>query len=96
MFVRDYIIWILFEGNGSPRLNKVARRILITHCPLSADLANIMEKNPMYTELISRQKTLAKQQLHQLDNLKQKIKNMNQRIPETLIMEYAYWEGHPI
>lgn len=96
MFVRDYIIWILFEGNGSPRLNKVARRILITHCPLSADLANIMEKNPLYTELISRQKTLAKQQLHQLDNLKQKIKNMDQRIPETLIMEYAYWEGHPI
>ena len=28
MFVRDYVVWVLFESNGSARLNKVARRIL--------------------------------------------------------------------
>lgn len=96
MFVRDYIIWILFEGNGSPRLNKVARRILLTHCPLSADIADILEKNPMYTDLIARQKTLAKQQLHQLDNLKIKISKLGHPIPDPLLTEYAYWEGRTI
>ena len=35
MFVRDYISWIQYEGQGSPRLNKVARTILFSYCPFS-------------------------------------------------------------
>lgn len=93
MFVRDYIIWILFEGTGSPRLNKVARRILLTYCPFPAKLAATMEQNPIYTEVMSRQKVLRGQRLHHLKTLRQKLLNSGVAVPETLDAEYAYTEG---
>lgn len=93
MFVRDYIIWILFEGAGSPRLNKVARRILLTYCPFPAELAAAMEQNPIYTEVMSRQKVLRGQRLHHLKTLRQKLLNSGVQVPETLDAEYAFVQG---
>jgi len=93
MFVRDYIIWVLFEGAGSPRLNKVARKVLLTYCPFPAALTDSMEQNPTYTELISRQKILRGQRLHHLNTLKQKIRNSGAAVPDTLEKECAYTEG---
>lgn len=93
MFVRDYIIWILFEGAGSPRLNKVARRILLTYCPFPADLAATMEQNPIYTEIMSRQKVLRGQRLHHLKTLRQKLLNSGTPVPDTLDAEFAYTQG---
>lgn len=93
MFVRDYIIWVLFEGAGSPRLNKVARRILLTYCPFPADLAAAMEQNPIYTEVMSRQKILRGQRLHHLKTLRQKLCNSGTPVPDTLDAEYAYTQG---
>lgn len=93
MFVRDYIIWVLFEGTGSPRLNKVARRILLTYCPFPATLAATMEQNPIYTEVMSRQRVLRGQRLHHLKTLRQKLLNSGVSVPETLDKEYAYTEG---
>lgn len=93
MFVRDYIIWILFEGAGSPRLNKVARRILLTYCPFPAELAAAMEQNPIYTEVMSRQKVLRGQRLHHLNTLRQKLRNSGTPVPDTLEAEFAYAQG---
>ncbi|MCM1057383.1 MAG: hypothetical protein NC517_07240 [Firmicutes bacterium] len=93
MFVRDYIMWILFEGTGSPRLNKVARRILLTYCPFPAELAASMEQNPTYTEIMSRQKVLRGQRLHHLNMLRQKFRNSGVGVPDTLEAEVAFTEG---
>ena len=93
MFVRDYIVWVLFEGAGSPRLNKVARRILLTYCPFPAELAATMEQNPTYTEIMSRQKILTGQRLHRLNTLRQKIRNSGTPVPDTLEAEFAYLQG---
>lgn len=93
MFVRDYIVWILFEGTGSPRLNRVARRILFTYCPFPAALAKTMEQNPTFSEMLARQKVLNGQRLHHLDTLRQKLRNSDIAIPPTLDTEYAYTKG---
>ncbi len=93
MFVRDYILWILFEGNNSPRLNKVSRRILLTYCPFSAELSVSMEQNPLFSELIGRQKVLKSQRLHHLSVLCQKLRNSNTPIPASLEEEIAYTRG---
>lgn len=93
MFVRDYIVWVMFEGSGSPRLNKVARRIIFTYCPFPAPLAASMEQNPTYTELMSRQKVLASQRVHRLEMLKQKLRNGNIPVPATLDAEINYTVG---
>ncbi len=93
MFVRDYILWIIFEGTGSPRLNKVARRILLSYCPFPAPLAATMEQNPAFTEMLARQKVLSGQRLHHLDMLRQKLKSSDIPVPQTLEAEYAYTKG---
>lgn len=93
MFVRDYIIWVLFEGNNSPRLNKVARKILFTYCPFPASLGAGLSQNPLYSELLERQKILASQRVHHLEVVAQKIKNTGAKIPATLEAEINYTLG---
>lgn len=93
MFVQDYMIWILFEGNGSPRLNKTARKILFTYCPFSAAVCERLRQNPLYGELLARRDTLKAQSLHHLDVLRQKLLNGNNPIPESLEAERKYVES---
>lgn len=90
MFVRDYITWILYEGNGSARLNKVARRILFLYCPFPASMDEALEQNPMYGELLSRQKILSGQRVHKLGVLKQKLCNSGIAVPDCLEQEIAF------
>lgn len=93
MFVRDYMIWVLFEGNNSPRLNKVARRIMFTYCPFPASLMSTMGQNPLYSEYVERFKILAGQRVHHLEVLAQKIKNSGSKMPATLEAEIQYTQG---
>lgn len=93
MFVRDYVVWILFEGTGSPRLNKVARRILLTYCPFPAQLSKKLEQNPMFTEIIVQRNNVMKQKLHHIDMFMQKLRSCNTTIPPTLEAERAYIKG---
>ncbi|MCH5337983.1 MAG: Crp/Fnr family transcriptional regulator [Acetatifactor sp.] len=93
MFVRDYIIWVLFEGNNSPRLNKVARKILFAYCPFPARLMTTLSQNPLYSELMERSQILASQRVHHLEVLAQKIRNNGAQVPSTLEAEIAYTQG---
>ena len=72
MFVRDYILWILFESTGSPRLNKVARRILFTYCPQAKDIREKLKSNPLYGDLLQRYDLKNTQKIHRLEQLRQK------------------------
>ena len=93
MFIRDYIVWVLFEGTGSPRLNKVARKILFTYCPFPSSMNGMLEQNPIYGELISRRRVVCGQRAHHLDVLMQKLRNSNAQIPETLEAEKKFILG---
>ena len=50
MFIRDYEAWVLYEGVGSPRLNKVARNILFTYCPFKKEVREKIGANPLYKQ----------------------------------------------
>ena len=93
MFVRDYMIWVLFEGVGSPRLNKVARQIMFTYCPFPEDICNTLAQNPLYSELLDRRKIKVAQGLHHLDVLTRKLQNGNIPVPETVEQERYYISG---
>lgn len=46
VFTKDYQDWILREAAGAAKLNRVAREILYTYCPLSAEVAkDLLEQN---------------------------------------------------
>lgn len=92
MFVRDYIQWVVYEGNASPRLNKVARKIFFTYCPFTTDICEKLDSNPMYADLLSRHRLLRAQKKHQLEMLRKKLWNSGTAVPDTLELELAYYE----
>jgi hypothetical protein len=48
VFVKDYMNWIKFESQGSFRLNKVAREILLTYCPFAKPIREAQKQNPVF------------------------------------------------
>ncbi|MCH5257209.1 MAG: cyclic nucleotide-binding domain-containing protein [Lachnospiraceae bacterium] len=84
MFVRDYEAWILYEGTGSPRLNKVARTILFTHCPFAKDVRDKLKINPLYKDMMDKYDIKLAQKVRHLDNLSQKLNNNGVAIPKEI------------
>lgn len=93
MFVRDYIIWIMFEGNGAPRLNKVTRKILFTYCPFPKNIQEALKQNPLYTEILTQHEFKTAQRLHHLNVLVKKLQNGGIPIPDSLEQELLYADG---
>ena len=90
MFIMDYEAWILYEGAGSPRLNKVSRNIIFTYCPFSKAIRTKLMANPLYKETMSRYDIKLSQKLHHYDNVFQKLKNTGTPIPQELQMQRDY------
>ena len=93
MFVQDYITYILYEGNGSPRLNKVARQILFEFCPPDAEGIEKLSKNPTYMELIKLRQFKQEQKLQRYDGLERKLLRETGSIPESLKQEIDFVKG---
>lgn len=93
MFVRDYVAYIMYEGKGSPHLNKVARQILFTYCPFNDELMTMLEKNPLYMEGINLNRIKKAQRLYRLENLERKILKKKGKVPETLKREIEFVRG---
>lgn len=93
MFVHDYITYILYEGNGSPRLNKVARQILFEFCPPDAAGIERLSKNPTYAELIKHRQIKTEQKLVRYEGLERKLLKETGSIPDSLKKEIDFVKG---
>ncbi len=93
MFVRDYITWVMFEGAGSPRLNKLVRGIMVTYCPFPLALRQKIVANPMFKDFIERYEIKTSQKLHHYDNVIQKLNASGQEVPEELTSNRKFIEG---
>ena len=91
MFIRDYLLWIQLESTASPRLNKLARQILFTYCPFSAEVRGKVQSNPLYGELLRRHEVKCQQQINRLNKLCQKLRNEGTAVPETIEQEVEYY-----
>lgn len=94
MFVRDYITWILFEGQGSPRLNKLVRAIMATYCPFPKALRGKVAANPLFKDILERYEIKTSQKLHHFDNVIQKIKACGQSVPDELLDQRNFIDGN--
>jgi hypothetical protein len=54
VFVADYINWLRYESQGSFRLNKIARDILVRYCPFSKEIRAGLTSNPLYQNAFNR------------------------------------------
>lgn len=93
MFVNDYLIWILFEGNGTPRLNKVARSILFMHCPFSEAVRSRLAANPLYKDMLEAYNVRTGQKLHHLETVLQRFRSNGVEIPPELAAQKAFLEA---
>ena len=93
MFVRDYVTWVMFEGTGSPRMNKVARNILFTYCPFSKAVRDKLKANPLYKEILDRYDIKNAQKVHHMDNLYQKLRKGGYEIPDEIAVQRRFLES---
>ncbi len=87
MFVRDYMTYIIYESEGSPRLTKPARAILFNYCPFSASIRSALTTSPIYKESVERYATGLQQQLRKMELLEKKVENTGATVPRELILE---------
>ena len=92
MFIRDYESWVIYEGAGSPRLNKISRGILFSYCPFTKEIRDSLKANPLYKETMERYDVKLGQKLHHYSNLFQKIKNMGAPIPPEIQAQKDFLE----
>lgn len=91
-FVLDYLIWVSYEADGSPRLNKVARSILFNHCPFPATIRQKLTANPIYLSVIQRHTSKYEQLSHRMNNLCQKITNAGKDLPKEFQQEITFFD----
>ncbi|WP_026494810.1 cyclic nucleotide-binding domain-containing protein [Butyrivibrio sp. WCD3002] len=92
VFVSDYISYIKFEANASPRLNKIAREILFTFCPFSKELREKMADNPQYGELIKKFTAHNAGLARPLTNIMKRLQNEGIEIPDELKTQYEFFK----
>lgn len=84
VFVRDYENWIKFESKGSFRLNKVARGLLFTYCPFSAQLRAGVKETPMFADLVRKYDIMTARKVKRLESLYQKYEKSGGEISKEL------------
>jgi len=92
VFVSDYINYIKFEANSSPRLNKVARDIIFTYCPFSKDMREKMGDNPQYADLIKKHNAHTAGLMRPLSNIIRKLQNDGIAIPPEMKTQYEFFK----
>lgn len=93
MFVKDYLLYMLYESKGSIRLNKVAREIIFVNCPFNEKLCEEVGKNPSYVDLLRQRKIKQEQKLSRYEGLKRKLLKETGMIPDTLEDEMNFVRG---
>lgn len=84
VFVADYLTWVKFEGNGSPRLNRYVRGIMFRYCPFPKEIREEVSSNPLYSEILERYKTKQAQKIHSVNLVVQKVTKDGNQVPDEI------------
>ncbi|MCL2387280.1 MAG: hypothetical protein FWC89_06985 [Defluviitaleaceae bacterium] len=90
VFVQNYTEWVLFEANGSPRINRFARRLLMTYSPFALSIRQGLAQNPQYAEPLKRFNFKNQQREHHLSRLIQKLNQTGMEVPQELKDELKF------
>jgi hypothetical protein len=90
VFTTNYNDWILHEANGSQRLNKHARRMMITYCPFPEAIREKLAMNPGFSDLVSKHHLKQNKRISYLSRVIKKIETEGQKVPKVLHDELAF------
>ena len=80
-FIIDYIYYVLYEGNGTPRLNRFARNLLFTYCPFTTPACDKLLSNPMYEPMIKKRQIFLSKEKRRIDSLIYRCQKYNSSVP---------------
>ncbi len=90
VFIADYLSYIKYESQSSPRLNKVVREIMFTFCPFSKEIREKIGDNPQYTELINHYNAHMGNVAKPIVNTIAKLKKEGIAVPEELTRQIEH------
>lgn len=76
VFVSDYVDWLNYESNGTTRLNKCAREILLKYCPFNKEIREKLLNNPNFAPAVN---IFNNQRAKQVKNLERRYAKYTQR-----------------
>lgn len=90
LFIFDYVIWVLYESEASPRLNKVVRGILSRYCPFKSGTRKMLASNPNFSEFMERFEIKNNQRIHRIDLIIQKLTHTGISVPDEIKREREF------
>ncbi len=92
-FVQDYEIWLKYESAGAVRLNKVARDLLATYCPLSIELRNSLRTQPIFEDAMGRFERGRSKKVYELEMRYRMLEREKGELPEALAETLNYYKN---
>ena len=92
-FVLDYEVWIKYESAGAVRLNKVARELLATYCPLGAELRNQLRSQPIFEDAMGRFERGKSKKVYELELRYRALEREKGELPEALTETMNYYKN---
>jgi CRP-like cAMP-binding protein len=83
-FADDYIMWVLFEKDGIPKLNSVVRDIFYKNIPFKKEIRDKLENMPAFSEIANRFRNVNKRTLLGYNRRFKKYQDENGNLPEAL------------
>jgi hypothetical protein len=84
LFCEDYIMWVLFEREGTMKLNGVVRDIFYRFIPFKKELREHLETMPAFVELASKFKNVRTRKIREYENKFKKYRDATGNLPPAL------------
>lgn len=92
VFVLDYVNWIKYESQGSFRLNKITRDILVRYCPFSREVRASLANNPLYQNAFGKLELENKKNIKRLQTLYKRYEEAGGKITEDLNENLQFYQ----
>lgn len=92
-FVLDYEVWIKHEAGGAVRLNKIARELLATYCPLRPEIRNALRSQPMFEDAMGRFERGKSKKVYELEMRYRTLEREKGELPEELTKTLLYYKN---
>ena len=93
VFLKDYADWILREARGAMKLSRVARAILFTYCPFSAETMKALEGQTAYSEAAKKYIRDNRAARKSLDMMMHKWTKAGLDVPQEILATVEYLKG---
>ncbi len=91
VFSKDYQDWVMREAAGAMKLNRVARGIMYTYCPLASEVAEGLLTQNSYAEAAKRHKLEMSKLEKSIMTVVRKFEKMGMDIPKEVEQTMKYW-----